>query len=74
MDALRVNEHANTKAKDLSGGTKRKVSTWISRIPYTILFSVLCPNHSLLNMIPLHICGIMDFLYTCSIGQSFFLF
>jgi len=30
MDALRVNEHANTKAKDLSGGTKRKLCFLIS--------------------------------------------
>ena len=29
MDALKVTEYANTKAKDLSGGTKRKVRVYI---------------------------------------------
>ena len=34
MDALRIGEHADTKAKELSGGTKRKVhnSVYLSMV------------------------------------------
>ena len=38
MNALKVTEHADTKAKDLSGGTKRKVSFQTYRLFFWVGF------------------------------------